>query len=66
MLLPSIGQAEKSFPGAGSEWRFYGGDQGASHYSPLDQINLFNAHRLKPAWIHNTGDKLDRQKTMIQ
>ena len=66
MLLPSTGQAEKKFPGAGNEWRFYGGDQGASRYSPLDQINLFNAHQIKPAWIHHTGDKLDRPKTMIQ
>ena len=66
MLMPPQAQAEKSFSGAGSEWRFYGGDQGASRYSPLDQINLFNVHRLKPAWIHHTGDKLDRPKTMIQ
>ncbi|MDE0167798.1 MAG: pyrroloquinoline quinone-dependent dehydrogenase [Bryobacterales bacterium] len=66
MLMPPQAQAEKSFTGAGSEWRFYGGDQGASRYSPLDQINLFNVHRLKPAWIHHTGDKLDRPKTMIQ
>ena len=64
--MPPPALAEKSFSGAGSEWRFYGGDQGASRYSPLDQINLFNVHRLKPAWIHHTGDKLDRPKTMIQ
>ena len=66
MMMPPPARSEKSFAGAGSEWRFYGGDQGASRYSPLDQINLFNVHRLKPAWIHHTGDKLDRPKTMIQ
>jgi quinoprotein glucose dehydrogenase len=66
LLLPPLQAAEKPFTGAGSEWRVYGGDQGASRYSPLDQINLFNARRLKPAWIHHTGDKMDRPKTMIQ
>lgn len=66
ILIPPPARSEKSFSGAGSEWRFYGGDQGASRYSPLDQINLFNVHRLEPAWIHHTGDKLDRPKTMIQ
>ena len=54
------------FAGSGSEWRHYGGDAGASRYSPLDQINRFNVHRLKRAWTHHTGDKLDRPGTMIQ
>lgn len=54
------------FRGAGDQWRHYGGDEHASRYSPLDQINLFNVHRLKRAWTHHTGDKMDRPATMIQ
>ena len=54
------------FRGAGDQWRHYGGDEHASRYSPLDQINRFNVHRLKRAWTHHTGDKMDRPATMIQ
>lgn len=32
------------------EWRFYGGTLGAQKYSPLDQINASNVHKLKIAW----------------
>ncbi|MEM7385806.1 MAG: PQQ-binding-like beta-propeller repeat protein, partial [Verrucomicrobiota bacterium] len=36
------------------EWRVYHGDNAATHYSALDQINRENVTRLKPAWIHRT------------
>ena len=39
------------------EWRYYGGDQGGSRYSPLDQINRANAGKLKVAWEWKTGEK---------
>src|ERR1700737_1458623 len=39
------------------EWRYYGGDQGGSKYSPLDQINRENAARLRPAWEWKSGEK---------
>jgi len=32
------------------EWREYGGDQGYTKYSPLDQINKDNVSRLQIAW----------------
>ena len=32
------------------EWRFYSGDNGATKYSPLDQINKANVSTLKLAW----------------
>jgi quinoprotein glucose dehydrogenase len=33
-------------------WAVYGGDQGATHYSPLSQINRDNVSHLRPAWVH--------------
>ena len=38
------------------EWRFYGGDQGSTKYSPLDQINKDNAQKLKVAWSWDSPD----------
>jgi quinoprotein glucose dehydrogenase len=38
------------------EWRFYGGDQGSSKYSPLDQINRENVKNLKVAWSWDSPD----------
>ena len=32
------------------EWRAYGGDEGSTRYSPLDQINRDNVKDLKIAW----------------
>jgi quinoprotein glucose dehydrogenase len=32
------------------EWRYYGGDQGAKKYSPLDQINKDTVKNLRIAW----------------
>jgi quinoprotein glucose dehydrogenase len=51
---------------ASRQWRFYGGDPAATRYSALDQINRSNVRRLKPAWIHHTGDSLQRPATQIQ
>jgi quinoprotein glucose dehydrogenase len=36
------------------EWRFYAGDPGNTHYSPLDQINGSNFNKLRIAWRFNT------------
>ena len=32
------------------EWRYWGGDERSSRYSPLDQINAQNAGKLEVAW----------------
>jgi quinoprotein glucose dehydrogenase len=40
-------------------WPHYGGDPGGTRYSQLDQINRSNVHRLRPAWILDTGDFSD-------
>ncbi len=40
----------QSGAGAKGEWRDYGGDQGYTKSSPLDQINKDNVSRLQIAW----------------
>ena len=37
-------------------WPYFGGDEGNSHYSTLDQITPKNVQHLKVAWTYNTGD----------
>src|SRR3989442_7521146 len=51
---------------AQAEWRFWAGDQGATHYSTLAQINRSNVAKLKPAWTYHSGDKGDRGRTTIE
>lgn len=41
------------------EWQFWGGDQGGTKYSPLEQINKKNVSGLKVAWTYDTGDWSD-------
>ncbi len=41
----------------GQEWPYYGGDQGGSKYSALDQINRENVAKLEIAWEWRTGEK---------
>jgi quinoprotein glucose dehydrogenase len=38
------------------EWRSYGGDQGSSKYSALDQINRDNVQKLKVTWSWDSPD----------
>lgn len=40
-----------------ASWPVYGGGPDSDHYSPLAQINRFNVHELKVAWIFDTGEK---------
>ncbi|AGH49863.1 quinoprotein glucose dehydrogenase [Sphingomonas sp. MM-1] len=44
--------------GPTADWRFYGGDADATHYSPATQITTANVAGLKPAWTYHIG-KLD-------
>ena len=44
------------------EWRYWGGDEGSSRYSPLDQINADNVAELEVVWrwkAANYGPKPD-------
>ena len=38
------------------DWRTYMGDNGRSHYTPLDQINRDNVAQLELAWKYNSGE----------
>ena len=40
------------------EWRVYGGDEGSTRYSPLDQINRDNIKNLKVAWVWKSDSLL--------
>lgn len=45
-----------NFKVAGAEgWAYYGGDEGGSRYSPLQQINRENVGKLELAWQYRTG-----------
>src|SRR5580700_3423239 len=48
------------------EWHNYGGDPGATRYSPLDQIKPSNVKQLKVAWVHHTEDAMERPATTIE
>ena len=66
-LLPMALQCREPAPDAGGhDWPVYGGDQGATRYSPLDQINATNVARLEPAWVHHTEDASQRPATTIE
>ncbi|MFY0625017.1 MAG: PQQ-binding-like beta-propeller repeat protein [Reichenbachiella sp.] len=41
-------------------WDSYLGDQGRTHYSSLDQINIDNVSELEVAWTYQTGDSDDK------
>ena len=43
-------------PGAGHDWRSYGGDPGGTRFSWLSQINRANVARLRRAWTYHTGE----------
>ena len=52
-------------PGEG-DWGFYGGDAGATRFSPLSQIKASNVSKLKVAWTHACGDASQRPLTNIE
>ncbi len=58
--IPAAAQTSSQKPW---EWRYYGGDQGASRYAPLTQINASNVANLEVAWVHKTGDAQQRPST---
>jgi quinoprotein glucose dehydrogenase len=36
-------------------WMHYGGDEGGTRYSTLDQVDRSNVRKLRPAWEYRTG-----------
>ena len=58
--LSTPGLRADPMPGApGQEWRHWGGDPGANHYSTLTQITPQNVAQLEVAWVHDSGDHAD-------
>ncbi len=49
---------------ADAEWKVYGGNKQATHYSSLQEIDTSNVTMLQPAWEFHTGDA--DAKTQIQ
>ena len=47
-------------------WTVYGGNQAATHYSPLNQINRENVSRLRPAWVHNAPPEAARYRGSVE
>jgi quinoprotein glucose dehydrogenase len=47
------------YGGPTADWPYWGGDQGASHFSPLEQITRENVGALEVAWTHRSGDYYD-------
>jgi quinoprotein glucose dehydrogenase len=50
MSATLAGQTGASAPKSETEWRFFGGDAGATRYSPANQITAANAKDLRVAW----------------
>lgn len=50
---------------AGGDWPLYGYDHGNRRFSPLEQIDRSNVHRLKRAWSVKTGNRGSFQATPI-
>ena len=53
LAVSSLGSSNGTQKG---EWRFYGGNQASTKYSPLDQINRENVNKLKVAWTWDSPD----------
>ncbi|MEM9255801.1 MAG: pyrroloquinoline quinone-dependent dehydrogenase [Pseudomonadota bacterium] len=55
-LIVSLAFFTPMLPAQAAGWSFYGGDEGGSHYSPLQDINRDTVGRLEVAWEYHTGD----------
>ena len=52
----SVQPAAAQYGAANGEWRSYGGDNGGTKYSPLEQIDAGNFDDLRVAWRWQTAD----------
>src|SRR5450432_4114789 len=63
LLILTLAFAQKPSSGM-REWLSYGGDQGGSKYSPLENITRLNIGRLQLAWRWKTNEqRLEQYKT---
>jgi quinoprotein glucose dehydrogenase len=61
--LPRAISAE---PAKSTGWNVYGGDQEATHYSPLSQINRDNVSKLRVAWVHHAPPEAARYRGSVE
>src|SRR5215831_11834868 len=52
--------------GRSEDWMRYGGDSGATRYSPLKQINAANVGGLKAAWVHRSAGPDSRYRGSVE
>lgn len=46
---------EFEFNAEPTEWTYWGGDAGQTHYAAIDQITPENVSQLQPVWVYNPG-----------
>lgn len=59
LACPTVLASDSASAPAEAEWRYWGGNAGATHHSALQQITPDNVHQLEVAWIHRSGDHAD-------
>src|SRR5687768_12624794 len=60
------GQTPATPPTRDTEWRFFGGDAGATRYSPANQIDAANVRNLRVAWRWSARNFGPRPATTMQ
>src|SRR5688572_32358370 len=60
------GQSGASSSQSDTEWRFFGGDAGATRYSPANQIDAANVRNLRVAWRWSARNFGPRPATTMQ
>ena len=66
MSATLAGQSGTSSSKSETEWRFFGGDAGATRYSPASQINATNVRNLRVAWRWSARNFGPRPATTMQ
>ncbi len=66
----TLAAASSPFARAASDqaqgWNYYGGDQEATHYSPLNQITASNVGKLEAAWVHHSAGPNSRYRGSVE
>jgi quinoprotein glucose dehydrogenase len=66
MAATVAGQTGAAAPTSETEWRFFGGDAGATRYSSANQITAANVHDLRVAWRFSARNFGPRPATTMQ
>jgi len=65
LLVLSLHSQDAAAPRS-QDWRVYGGNSEATHYSPLRQINRSTVKQLEVAWTYDTGENGGLQTSPIE